>query len=147
MGGNSCILSHCPSSRGKERPVCISKPFPHPQQSALTFLSQMPCLFQYHPFYFSVREKKGGRGREKEKEKNHKNRFKRKKKALMSKTVCSPVSFSGKSGCDPGRDREAQQLPYRAAARKSAFWSGAEPPNSTACLPARRFLCPIQLGR
>ena len=91
--------------------------------------------------------KKKGRGREKEKEKNHKNRFKRKKKALMSKTVCSPVSFSGKSGCDPGRDREAQQLPYRAAARKSAFWSGAEPPNSTACLPARRFLCPIQLGR
>lgn len=67
---------------------------PHPQQSALTFLSQMPCLFQYHPFYFSVREKKKkGRGREKEKgKKNHKNRFKRKKKALMSKTVCSPVS-------------------------------------------------------
>lgn len=91
--------------------------------------------------------KKKKRGGGKKKEKNHKNRFKRKKKALMSKTVCSPVSFSGKSGCDPGRDREAQQLPYRAAARRSAFWSGAEPPNSTACLPARRFLCPIQLGR
>lgn len=134
-------------STGKERPVSISKPLPHPQQSALTFLSQMPCLFQYHPFYFSVLGGEGEGGERKKKKKNHKNRFKRKKQALMSKTVCSPVSFSGKSGCDPGRDGEAQQLPYRAAARRSAFWSGAEPPNSTACLPARRFLCPIQLGR
>lgn len=32
----------------------------------------------------------------------YKNRFKREKKYLMSKTVCSPVSFSGKSGCDSG---------------------------------------------
>jgi hypothetical protein len=70
--GQLTTLSLPPSSTGYEQPVCrnmgVSNLLPHPQQSALTFLSQMPCLFQYHPFYFSVPEKK-----------NHENRFKRKR--------------------------------------------------------------------
>ena len=45
------------------------------------------------------------------------------------------------------REREVPQLHFTAAARRSAFQSGTEPPNSTVRLPARRFLCRIQLGR
>ena len=49
----------------------------------------------------------------------------------MSQTVCSPVSFSGKSGCDSGKREGSATASLHCSCQKSAFQSGTEPPNSS----------------